>query len=546
MERNKKGEDMDTREHTEVGNMLKFDEMGIKDNPYIIIDEQTGILSLMIQGLNDDNMPTSTNLKLTPGNVVAMSGDYFGGTEVSFDLPSLAEFKENPDDFNNDISLGHYLFNKPISFEDKDKFVRSYRKLANPQVTQQEIETIYKIDSANYIPFSSTLNGYVQEIMFAMWVKNYGEILIRNLSHFTPWSVRAYTVGHYLALKFARCHYEFKKLAENPQYTSNSDEFNETYEQLKQRPKGMSKDELRDLAYRFQVLAIGIELFSFHYYSDHFAAGHCQPMGDLRAILPEQFGTWGSILVNGLHDESNRVTIYTRRPYDPNPDLTAPPVEAGGDGDFDTPQNYYNKLACVAGMQASLGDLYNVFQGSPIPKQSEYAGLKHLPDIDPNYRQPQPLFVMGNDKKVYYRTELSKIRTLSPSQWKATYESPAEHGYTELNSKWQAFVLVFKLRVLSFIYQGTLQKLSEEELSAIEEEEHALNPNRHPIPRPPKEMEKTPDLVPQLSPVNWKKQSASSKDVISGLNQFGFLSKSSEHIDILSKDSEEQTISPSI
>ncbi|CDZ78375.1 hypothetical protein BN59_02685 [Legionella massiliensis] len=514
---------MDTKEHTEVGNQLRFgDWLELKDNPYIHIDEETGILSLDLQRIDENNLPKSTNLRLTSGNMVAMSGDYFGGREVEFDLPSMTEFRGNPGAYDDSISLGHYLINKPVFPEDEHKFVASYRRLANLEVSQDEINLIYEIDGANYIPFSNTLNGYAQELMYALRVKNYGDMLTRNLSHFTPWSVRAYVVGHHLALQYASFSYEFRQLAENPDYESNNEEFNKVRAYIELTPGGLSANNCRDLAHRYQALALGMELFCFHYYSDHYAAGHCQPVGDLRQVLPEKFGTWGSILVNNIHDECNNVSIYTTRPYDSNLDKNDPPVEMTGDGDFDESRNYYNKQACVAGMQSSVGDLRRVFGGSPLPNQTEYAGLAHLPDIDENYRQHQPLFVLGADNKVYYRTELSKIRILSPSQWKTTYESPLENGYTELSSTWEAFVLVCKLRLLSFIYQGEVQPLSEAEREAIEREEFELNPQRRPIPTPPRTLEETP--VPLA---NWKTKPASSREMVRGMDNFGVLSGSS-------------------
>ena len=132
----------------------------------------------------------------------------------------------------------------------------------------------------------------------------------------------------------------------------------------------------------------------------------------------------GSILVNSLHDELNTVTIYTKRPYDPTPDKNAPPIQAGGDGDFDNPPNYFNKKACLDGMQQSFTRFNKVFQGNKVPKHAEYGGLNKMPDVDESYRQPQPLFLLGKNNKIYYRSNLSKIEILSPSDLKATQTSP--------------------------------------------------------------------------------------------------------------------------
>lgn len=486
---------MDTSEHIELGNCLRFENWKTLDgNPFIQINKDTKILSLNLQHI-DNIKPKKLKLNLSAGEIVGMSGDYFGGNEVQFKLLTLTKFARNQTQYPEAISLGHLLINQPITPQDEVKLISSYNKLANKKIKRKEIDTINKINAANYVPFSKTLNEYVQQLMFALRVKNYGEILTRNLSHFTPWSVRAYTVGHYLALKYARLYFEFKQFAENPSYLSDNTEFNMLRKTLEQTSSSLKSKDLHNLAHHFQALSLGMELFCFHYYTDHFAAGHGAVMGDLRVELPKRFRIWGSILVNSLHDESNTVTLFTKRPYAQIQDTSAPPIEAGGDGNFNNSKNYFNKQGCIDGMQASLEDLHKVFQGDPPPEQSKYAGLEYLPDVDTNYRQPQPLFLLGNDYKIYYRSNLSKIHILSPEQFNATYETPLENGYIELSSIWRAFLLVIKLRLLPFLYQGVLQKLTDAELSVIEQDENERNPGRQSIPRLPKECSNEPTFV---------------------------------------------------
>lgn len=516
---------MDTTEHTELGNAVRFEGWDILDsNPYINFDGQ-GVLLLDLQGIGKNGLPQQINLnKLPAGVIVAMSGDYFGGKEVDFDLPTNIQFTKNHMRYNREDTyenLGSYLIKLPVSTPEAQKLINSYKRLANPEVTQHDIDTIYTIDGAKYIPFFETLNAYTQQLMFALRVKNYGEMLTRNLSHFTPWSVRAYTIGHYIALNYARIAYELTQLLRNPEHQSELDEFNTVREILQNTPDGMSPQFIQDLVYRYQALSLSMEFFCFHYYTDHFAAGHGAFIGDLRAVLPERFGTLGGILVNNLHDELNRVTVYTRKPYDPTPDVNSPPIAAGGDGDFDSPQNYFNHLACLAGMKSSLTDLHYVFQGGKIPKQKEYGGLEYLPDIDKNYRQPQPLIILGKDQKIYYRTQLSKINILSPSQLEATNIAPTQHGYTELSSIWSALLLVIKLRGFSLFYQGTLQPLSAAQLKVIEEEERKLNPNREPIPQLPESvMQKHTTLVP----ASWK-EPVEERKITESLLKHGFLAQ---------------------
>lgn len=288
-----------------------------------------------------------------------------------------------------------------------------------------------------------------------------------------------------MALGYARISYELTQLIENSAYESENDEFNNLCKILKVTPGGLSLENLQDLVERYQALSLSIEFFCFHYFTDHFASGHCAFVGDLRAELPKRFGVFGSILASNLHDELSRGVVYMTRPYDPTPDSKEPPIVASGDDYFDERKNYYNHKYCIDGMTRSLDDLHQVFQGNPVPEQKNYGGLEFLPDVDRKYRQLQPLILMGPNQKIFYRTNLSEIKTLSPLQVEATFKAPAENGYTELSSTAQAFALVFKLRVLPFIYSGKLQVLSAEQLKQIELEEAQLNPGRNPIPTPP-------------------------------------------------------------
>ncbi|WP_454782123.1 hypothetical protein [Legionella sp. WA2022007384] len=524
---------MNTNEHTELGDALRFQDWeSLEGNPYLTIDEKGG-LHLQLQGFNEMGLPEPIGLNISAGVIIAMSGDYFGGKEVSFDLPSIGEFKAQRRTFDRTGSsetLGKYLIKKPVTANEEHKLISSYKRLANKNVQQSDIDTIYTINNGNYIPFSTTLNFYVQQLMFALRVNNYSDILNRNLSHFTPWSVRVYTIGHHIALKYALIHYELKQYITHADYQSKNSDFTALLEVLKQTPNGLTPEKLKDLAHRYQALALGMEFFCFHYYTDHFAAGHISFMGDLRALLPQRFGVWGSILVNNLHDELNKVTVYTKRIYDPSPDKSEPPVTAGGDDDFNTANNYFNKQACLAGMTCSLNDLNSVFNGSKLPEQTQYGGLEQMPDVDKEYRQPQPLILQGDDGKIYYRTDLNHIEILSPSQLQATLAAPSRHGYTELSNKFEAFLLVFKLRMLPFIYSSQVETPTAEQLKFLEAEENELNPGRRPIPQPPTALGQTPVTVPV-----WQ-QPATKHRVTEGLLRNGFLASSGKKERSLEQD----------
>ncbi|ASQ47488.1 type IV secretion protein Dot [Legionella clemsonensis] len=513
---------MDTKEHTELGNSLRF--TSIEGNPYLRIDEQ-GVLHLTLQRYQENSFPEPMRLEMTAGEIIAMAADFFTDRDwnMKLDLPSCHSF-ETAENFSLDAlnnSLGDYLIEQPVTEKEEDALLKAYNNLASPDVSRANIDLIYKIDSSNYLPFSATLNDYMKQLMFFLRVRDYGEMLNRNQTHFTPWSVRVYTLGHHLALKYAHIAAELKQLIANTDYEGVSLESRTVLHALRNQKKDLSTDLLQDLFYRYQALAYCVELFIFHYYTDHFAAGHMSMVGDLRVLLTERFGTWGSILANNLHNELNRVGVYTKRPYDPTPTPTEAPASARGDGDFNSCINHFNKAACIAGMQCSLMDIEHVIAGETVPSQRKYGGLEHLPDVDPNYRQLQPLLVLGKDTKIYYRENLSHIKTLSPSDYNQLKATPSQWGYRELKGKWDAFVLVAKLRLFPYIYDGKVQPLTASELKRIEEEEHALNPEREPIPTPPC----TPTQRPLDKIPNWR-SSTSRQQIHEGLNQYSVLSSS--------------------
>ncbi|WP_277619262.1 hypothetical protein [Legionella norrlandica] len=309
---------MDTLEHTELGNGLLMDN--IEGNPYLRVDE-FGALHLRLQRFGKNNMPEPMELEMSAGEIIAMAGDYFTQADwtMNLDLPKCERF-------NSPTELGKYLINKSIEPKEEAALITAYNNLAAPDVTRKEIDRIYSINKATYIPFFPTLNSYAQQLMLYLRVKNYGEMLVRNQTHFTPWSIRVYVLGHAIALRYAHLCYELKKLAEDSNYQSSNPDLLSVRLSLQNKNIPLSRENLIDLAHRYHAQAYSVELFIFHYYSDHFATGHMSMIGDLRVVLKDRFGMWGNILANNIHDEVNRVGVYTVRPYDPVPNVTEAPT----------------------------------------------------------------------------------------------------------------------------------------------------------------------------------------------------------------------------
>lgn len=468
---------MDTLEHTELGDGLRIDPIEVAENPYIRIDEK-GVVHLRLQRFGEDNLPEPMSLEMSLGEIIAMAGDFFtqANWTMDLDLPDC-------DRFRSSIDLGRYLIRQPVTQKEESALITAYNNLAAPDVSRKQIDRIYTIAKAHYIPFSPTLNFYAQQLMYYLRVKNYGEMITRNQTHFTPWSVRVYILGHTIALRYARLAFELKQLAADSNYQSDNPDLLAVKNSFVKNQELLSDKALIDLAHRYQAQAYSMELFTFHYYSDHFATGHMSMIGDLRVILTERFGVWGSILANNIHDEINRIGVYTLRPYDPTPDSVSAPIRSRGDGKFDTCLNHFNKQACHDGMTSSLKDINRVISGGEIPAQKKFGGLEYMPDVDFNSRQHRPLLILS-DNKVYYRTNLSKIQVLSPTEYEILRANPQDYGYTELTSKWGAFKLVSKLRLFPYIYSGEVIPVSDEQLAEIKLDEHQRSPQRMPIPDP--------------------------------------------------------------
>jgi|GEM_PF-6332655 len=477
---------MDTLEHTKLGNALKI--ANVENNPYFRTDEN-GVVHIRLQRFTENNLPEPMDLELTTGEIIAMAGDYFTQADWTGDL-NLPHCEH----FDSPSALGKYLISTPSTDKEELSFISAYNNLAAPDVTRKQIDRIYSINKTNYMPFSPTLNAYMQQIMLFLRVKNYGEMITRNQTHFAPWSIKVYVLGHDIALRFAQLSYELKQLAENKNFHSSNKDFKAIKQILKEQDPSPSPAALIDLAYRYQAQAYAMELFTFHYYTDHFATGHMSMVSDLRLVAQERFGTLGSILANNLHDELNRVGIYTNCPYDFTPQTKEPATPSRGDGKFNTCLNKFNRQHCFEGMTDSLDDLKAVLTGSAIPDQSHFGGLKKMPDVDFNVRQHQPLMVYSQDK-VYCRIHPSKINIISPSEYEKLRANPLEHGYKEVKNKWDAFLLVTKLRLFPYFYNGQVQPLTSTQKAEIKLEEKLRCPSRKAIPQPHCKPEAEPSVL---------------------------------------------------
>jgi hypothetical protein len=470
---------MDTNEHRDIGDAIT---VKLRDNPYLALNENKTSLTMMSL-INGIPQPLDT-LKLTLGEIVAMP-DYFTDPDwnVKLQLESCQKYSSVED-------LGKELIRREVSDGEEKALLDALHDLANPKRKRSSVDTVFKIASASYFPVKS-VNDLIQQVMYYFRVKHYDKKLDKNQTHFTPWSVRVYTIGHTMALDYAQTAYQLKKLAQEPSFRSDNPFYLKTVNHLVDHNQ-LTPELLQAFAHRYHAMSFEIEMYTAHYLSDHFAAGHMSLVGDLRVEFPEKFGFLGGIAVNTMHNELNRISVYTKKPYDPTPNEKDAPVDAFGDGTFDQCKNAYNKQACIESLQASVADLEAVLDGQQRPDPESYGALSYLPDVDYNYRQPEPMFLYHN-KKIWVRGDLKKIRMIGPDDFDQLQQHPKSWGYKEVSGKLQLLYILFKLRVLPFYNTKEIPLSAKDELT-IKEQESGRIKERQPIPAPPCGLHVVPEL----------------------------------------------------
>ncbi|KTD38687.1 hypothetical protein [Legionella oakridgensis] len=477
---------METYEHKAAGDQIRVEKV---ENPYLrgsddlSPSEKNKLFIKMMQTI--DSIPVPLDLELSAGDVIALAGDYYT-------LPGWGKQLQLPPRHRNVVAENEQLFHEPVLPGENAAFHSAYSDLASPSVKKRDVDRIYAIEKRTYIPFFSSLNSLIQQLVYSWTVKDYGKKLNENEAHFAPWSARAYIVGHHTALQNAQLAFYCEQLANGsvretdeqiPQALRDAlqkSRLNPAAFKLQEQIKD-NKTLYNELMHRYHALAIGQDLFAMHFYSDHYAGGHISRIGRLRQSMPEQFGVWGSILINNMHNEDNSDGVTVTDPF--QPERHAPYTSADkpfrmirednvayGDGTYLQRDNAENSNMLINGMDNSLGDIYLARTTGEIRRSQDYGGLAFLPEIDYSKRQTQPLLIQGQDGTVYVRSNLSQIRMLSPTEYQRTLQNPQDNDYEKL-TYWGAFKLVFKLRVLGFIYSPKIMAISPEREQEIQQDE---------------------------------------------------------------------------
>lgn len=475
---------METNEHKDAGDKIRIETLG---NPYFngstdLSPDKANNLRLTVME-EIDGIPMPLDLELSAGDIVALAGDYYtkAGWWEKLKLPS-----KSGDSTQESFELVHSL----VASSEIDIFNEAYSDLASPSVTKKAVDQIYWIDK--FIP------GLLKQLFYAFSVKGYGDKLSSNEDHFAPWSLRGYIVGHRSALNHAEIAFYCHRVALNQIEIDDDhipepirERLNNILQKIDENPgkyikNGLSRSEqLIELGHRFHALAVAQDLFAMHFYSDHFAGGHLSRMGEMRKLLPERYGVWGSILVNNMHNEDNKDSVVVSNSFQPpNIDkatfkMIKEECSAYGDATYFEHGNDKNVNMLVNGMDNSLGDIARMMITGEKRSSVDYGGLTFLPEIDYSKHQTQPLFIHGPDNNIYFRTDLKHIKMLSPSEYEKTAKDPSHYGYEELTPL-KAFLLVVKLRVLAPFYSPKVDRLDSQETNKmlLDEEEYESRINQ--------------------------------------------------------------------
>lgn len=513
---------METNEHKNAGDQIRIEGFG---NPYFtgsknLSPDPDNALKLTMMN-KVDGIPVPLDLNLSAGDIVALAGDYYTKAGWGNDLNVTDSDSES--------------ISNPVQQKELRAFRQAFDDLASPNVKKSDVDRIYAIE--NKLP------SLLQEVAYAFAVKDYSNKLYNNVAHFSPWSVRAYIVGHNSALRMAQMAYLCHQIADKKISEDDPSIPQKLKVQLQQiradRDKyqfsGKNDQEiLVELGHRYHALAVSRDLFAMHFYSDHFAGGHMSRMGMMRKTLPEQFGVWGSVLVNNMHNEDNNHSVTSTNPFQPEIDaghkmadvpfsMIREDTAAYGDGTYFEHENNENSNMLINGMDNSLGDIARLMATGEMRKSCNYGGLAFLPEIDKNKRQTQPLLIHTDDGKTYFRSDLKNIKMLSPSEYQQTVENPGAHGYEQL-TYFKSFLLVLKLRVLAPFYASKVESIDAKREKEIASDEQAWEQENKKQPELSKQTVFNHEIVKQeeqsVKPVGeWRNNKPASVPA-AGINRF--------------------------
>ena len=348
-------------EHKAIGdkafkNFLEFIEK-VEKNPKI--KEQ------VIESFSDmGGLALKENLKLSPGEIVCLAGDFFGPNSMD-EVIAFAENDKKADKF--DLAFKKLLRADPTKVEAILEHIKNMAqsiKEKSQEKNQRAYLTMHERGHQDDVVFTRlTSRSKLSNLVSSALESEYLELLKYNFDHFGEEAKEAYRVGHLTACAMA----------------------------IGARIAAAQGDD-RYLA--LLLIAVIKELFSCHYLSDLFSAGHIRtPRKPIYDFVQANGYLPGKIIIAGLlaeqmHNEDDVNGLWVKRSSDQG---DQEPWQAFGDNCYFEPENEENRKRVIATVYKGLCDVYEAFQTGTVKIRALDEVPKEVVDMK-SHPNPFPLF----------------------------------------------------------------------------------------------------------------------------------------------------------
>lgn len=336
-----------TPEHKELGDSLQLPTIQADGN---LTDVAAQNYRMPIFALVNDKIVENKDLKLTAGEIVMMSGDYFGVPKQP-----IADNSQQKNLTVTDLS--------------KARFTAAYNTLAKDGSTV-EMQTLLKINTTQYCK-NETLNSYLQQIHLILYKPKFLTLVKNNIDHFNPWAKQAFKSGQAVATDIALLAHE--AYARQDYATANQ------YLQL----------SLQNL------------LYAEHFLSDTFSAGHAR-IGESRLVMKKQFGDLGSILINDMHNEDSAHGVYAT--------INGKLIKMKGDDHLNDRDALSSKRAAESAMQSAVDEIRSIVSTGLVPEKSKVD--QYWPQVsedDTSITNQTARMFKCIDGKMFYRSPFNEL-----------------------------------------------------------------------------------------------------------------------------------------
>ncbi len=438
-----------------------------------LLTEVPGLQALLeSQGLIDNTdgklqLAVNAKLKLRPGEIVALAGDFFGIPKEP--ISSVADLEERKALFARVFAtLAEVTDEKGLKeIENLRKLISSEEQavldsLAKGEDPKEGFERSAKVvggGNSNY--YYGMATRYIK-VPFLFSHSRYFDLVEKNFDHFAGDAKKAYLAGFQLAVDKA-------KLA------------------AATRQAGNSEEATKQLLEAFLIL-----LYAAHFLTDLFASGHLRT--PRRGLVDNiNGGKIAGLLAKAMHDEDGDYGLWVTSKK--SRDAGEKPWKAYGDHCYFSRDNSENRTHVEDALFDALQHLHNVFADPTV--EHDFNPEDYIPEACPpeqvieaekggvivEERNHQPLFQQEQDGSITRRAALADIHCTKKRLSQALVPTPGHWApsstLTYLNGFW------FK-RTES----QSFEPLDEEEREALKEYLESLQDQPEPSPAP------STDVVP--------------------------------------------------